>query len=701
MKIKHLTLGLLACLVIQTTKAQQDTTTSIYDINLEDLMNIKITSASKKAENIFDSPLSTTVLTRQEIIASGATTIGEALRLAPGIIVREETNGNYDVHIRGFDNVQPNPMLNNTENTLSLVMIDNRIVYSYFQGGTFWETFPIDINDLDRIEIIRGPSTALYGPNAVNGVIHIFTKRGGDKTAVNGHFEGGSYSSLNGQLNAFIPVMKKLTVGVSGNYQVRNNYTSTFYVDKMNGYYTLPELDTLSKTAKLPYPPFTVTKTPILNGGSDKYYPGGNKALDKYGLNGFISYKENNDVSFDLSLGTQDSKTEMMMMTATAFPSSRISNSRYANFNANIHGLVTHISYTEGEQNLAPGNPDFHYNFNHLEGNIEYDYTFKSLTLRPGISYQSALYDVAEYVDLNQGYFRGEAKLNTLGGTLRGDYKLLNDKLRLITALRVDKYDITDKMYFSYQFISSFKASENHLLRLVYSKANRSPFILSSYADYTVMGIVKLLGDKDLNLVKQNTIELGIRNKWTKNLHTDLDVFYATMNDFNSEKFLGAPMASNMKYVNNAVSANQTGVTLNVIASLTENLEMRIFGTAQSTKMKDYAPDFYKQDSLVSNPNKWTPSFYGGLGINYKFAQKVNCNVNAYYMSKQEIEIYSQNKLTAKSLDPAIILNAKISYKVYKENAVFVNLRNIVSNSQFVYMETPKLSLFGGISVNF
>jgi len=56
-------------------------------------------------------------------------------------------------------------------------MIDNRIVYSYFTGGTFWETLPVDIVDIERIEIVRGPASALYGPNAVAGVIHIITTK--------------------------------------------------------------------------------------------------------------------------------------------------------------------------------------------------------------------------------------------------------------------------------------------------------------------------------------------------------------------------------------------------------------------------------------------------------------------------------------------------------------------------------------------
>lgn len=687
---------------IGTLQAQKDSL-DLFNMSLSDLMNIEITSASKKAESNFDSPLSTTVLTQQEIINSGASTIGEALRLVPGMIVREETNGNYDVHMRGYDNVTPDAMLNNTENTFSLVMIDSRVVYSYFQGGTLWETFPIDVNDLDRIEIIRGPATALYGPNAVNGVIHIITKRGGDKASVNGHFEAGNLSLFNGQIRGFVPITRKLTAGISGNYQVRDNYSDKYYVSKKDNYYTLSEMDTLTISSKLPYPPFTTTKTKVFPNPINTSYPGGNNSLEKYGINGYISYKGDENVNVDLSLGTQNSQGQMMTMTYSAYPSTRESNSNYVNLNADIYGLSAHFSYTTGEQNLVVGNPNFHYGFNHLEGSVEYDYKYKSLSLRPGISYQSAIYSVTDYVDpsKNEGYFTEEANLNSVGGTLRGEYKAFNDKLRLVAALRLDKYNNPDTTYFSYQFISTYKISDKHLLRAVYSQANRSPFILSSYADYVLFNPIKILGNNNLDLVTQNTFEFGIRNKWAENFQTDIEGFYASMKNFVAIKSIGAPMASNMQYVNIDATASQIGLTANATTFLTKDFSIKVFGTIQTTQMNDYAPNSnYFPNDLESGKNKWTPSFYGGLGVNYSFIQKANLNLNAYYMSKQEINTLVIGVLTPQMIDPSIILNAKLSYKVYKNNAAFINIRNINGGTQFPYMAAPKVLIMGGISIN-
>ena len=146
---------ILSWIFPSAVRAQDD---NVYgDMSLDELTNIDlIVTASKKIEDLFETPLSVTIIKRDEIINSGALSIPEALRLAPGLIVREQTSGVYDVHIRGFDNVTVNSTLPFPANTITLVMIDNRPVYNYFAGGTFWETLPIDINDIERIEIVGG-----------------------------------------------------------------------------------------------------------------------------------------------------------------------------------------------------------------------------------------------------------------------------------------------------------------------------------------------------------------------------------------------------------------------------------------------------------------------------------------------------------------------------------------------------------------
>jgi len=156
----------------------------IAGLTTDELLQLAIVSASKKSESLFDSPMAATVLTGENIKKAGVTSIMEALRLAPGVIVREQTPGNYDIHIRGYDNLDPNGLISFTRNAITLVMVNNRIVYNEFQGNTYWELLQIGVDDVDRIEVVRGPVSAMYGPNAVSGVINILTKKPNEKKGV-------------------------------------------------------------------------------------------------------------------------------------------------------------------------------------------------------------------------------------------------------------------------------------------------------------------------------------------------------------------------------------------------------------------------------------------------------------------------------------------------------------------------------------
>lgn len=201
------------------------------DMSLDELLNIDVVvTASKKPEDLFETPLSVTIIKKEELNQSGATSIPEALRLAPGLIVREITPGNYDVQIRGYDDVTKSSFISLPFNTTTLVMIDNRIVYSYFSGGTFWETFPIDLNDVERIEVVRGPASALYGPNAVTGVINIITSQA-NKQGMNISAKGvaGSNQAKNASTNIGYNWNDRTKLSFSGNFTERRRYNTDYF----------------------------------------------------------------------------------------------------------------------------------------------------------------------------------------------------------------------------------------------------------------------------------------------------------------------------------------------------------------------------------------------------------------------------------------------------------------------------------------
>jgi iron complex outermembrane receptor protein len=137
------------------------------ELSLEQLRDVRVVTVSRFEEQLDATAASVYVITADDIRRSGATTIAEALRLAPMLDVARADASQYAISARGFNNVLANKML---------VLIDGRAVYTPLFSGVFWEAQDVALGEVDRIEVVSGPSSALWGTNAVNGLIHVITK---------------------------------------------------------------------------------------------------------------------------------------------------------------------------------------------------------------------------------------------------------------------------------------------------------------------------------------------------------------------------------------------------------------------------------------------------------------------------------------------------------------------------------------------
>jgi iron complex outermembrane receptor protein len=140
----------------------------LRDLSIEQLAQLEVTSASKRAEPLSGAPAALFIITGSDIVRSGATSLPEALRLAPNLDVQRIDARQYAVTARGFQGAE-------TANKL-LVQIDGRSIYSTLSSNVFWELFDLPAEDIDRIEVVSGPGGTLYGINAVNGVVNIISK---------------------------------------------------------------------------------------------------------------------------------------------------------------------------------------------------------------------------------------------------------------------------------------------------------------------------------------------------------------------------------------------------------------------------------------------------------------------------------------------------------------------------------------------
>lgn len=143
----------------------------LSDKSLEDLMNTEVTSVSKKEQKLSEVAAAIFVITQEDIRRSGATNIPDLLRMVPGLDVAQINSNIWAVSARGFNQEFSNKLL---------VMLDGRSVYLPTFSGVFWDVLDLPFEDIERIEVIRGPGGTTWGSNAVNGVINIITKTAGE-----------------------------------------------------------------------------------------------------------------------------------------------------------------------------------------------------------------------------------------------------------------------------------------------------------------------------------------------------------------------------------------------------------------------------------------------------------------------------------------------------------------------------------------
>ncbi len=757
-------------------------------------LNKDVTSASKHVEKSFDSPLSSTVLSRDEIENSGATSIPEALRLVPGLIVREKTPGNYDVQIRGNDNLPPNGMFVYTENSMTLVMIDSRPVYNYAFGGTFWETLPVELNDIDRIEVIRGPSSALYGPNAVSGAINIITRTVDSK---NLHADAQAQVGNNNSRLANAAVtfgVDELKVRVSGNYTHFNRFEDDFYVFDYNQNYSPSQMSNLKMPTGL-----------NVEDNFNTTFSNPSLANEKYAANTFLTYDFSKKIGFNLTFGAQNSDVISSTLGNNNIPIvPRTSNTKYIDFRAKVFGFQAQANYMNGDQDIQHNYPGWHIAPSVFNSSLEYEKTFGTLILRPGVSMQSTTYDDSKWVNTpNGGFLNGPKTLSSFAYYMRADYKAF-DKLRLIAALRGDKYNAPNVNKITYQFISTYDINENNMIRAGYSQANRGPFISDTYADYywpvskTPPTIIKYEGNQNLKLPTMNMFELGYRSLISKNMMIEIEAFHTVLNDLTfwnpdsmtinmdltpletGAKAPNVSVVGHGQYENLAMKSTQNGITINVSYVVSSKLNFKIFGTFQQSKLTnvynrsifddltylknvsgfkfvmdttdifsklrkgDLSPfanpirsysasnAMYKDSSNNSMINKNTPTFFGGLTVNYSPADKWNINSSFYFYTEQTMLINRTDEIgiglsentnntanydaygnyvyknngkytSAYTIQPKILMNLKVSYKFWKENSVFVNARNLLNSKsrEFAYLDKVGGLYLVGVSLKF
>jgi iron complex outermembrane receptor protein len=178
-------------------------------VGLDDLMKVRVVTVSRHEQELFATPAAVAVLSREDIEDVGATSLPEALRWVPGLNVAQITANSWAVGARGFQWQFANKLL---------VMIDGRSVYSPTSGGVRWEDNTAFLDDLERIEVVRGPGSSIWGANAVNGVINVVTRSAFDTIGTH------SFAGTGNELQAYAGIREGLKLSDDAAIRVYANY---------------------------------------------------------------------------------------------------------------------------------------------------------------------------------------------------------------------------------------------------------------------------------------------------------------------------------------------------------------------------------------------------------------------------------------------------------------------------------------------
>ena len=690
-------------------------TSDLVKLPLEDLLNIKVISSSKYLESLDSTAIGVQIIQQQEIINSGATSVIEALRLCSGLLVRETTPGNYDVHIRGMDNLLPaRNQIPFVSNAITLVMINNRPVYNYFQGGTFWENLPVNLADVQRIEIIKGANSVLYGANAVAGVINFITQ---DLDLLHQDEKNTTIiqSTTDDNFNASVRINKKLGesayFGASIGFQHRNRWDRYWNFRKSN-YQDKDSLSFLTSTVS-----------------TNDRYPEPSKALRSSYFNFNYNQNINKDLNSSFSAGIAHSFAQKIYIYNQVTPITSNKNEdhyiherlNYKNFNANI-------AYNFGE-NSIPGLAGWSYNYNVIDAILHYKFKFNNLLLYPEVGYRNVQYDDQMSVEMfgkDRAFLGRPVALETFSASIRLDY--VYNGFRFVFAPRLDKYNNPNEPYINYQAILKYAISKSHVIRISNATANQGSFILESYFDQTqtfgfpgfqFTSVQK--GNSNLNLLRVNTTELNYTAFINKKILFGLQLFYNDIVNFSSLRSgesdtLRTPnqtiITSPFSFENNEQSAYQLGVNFDLKYSPNNKFSFALAYQFQNTQIKNISlPDNSSNASSLYNVRGPTPTHILGFNFNYKPINKLNCNLNFYHTSFSSFTTYSEFTYdkTDAHIDDLFVLNSKISYQFYQHLNGFVNIRNFGNSifsakeeiNQYYFSDPIGMSLWLGLHLNY
>ena len=634
-------------------------TATPYKLSIqEDILNLKVQSAevhqvyaaSRIQEELFKTNVSTHIITANEIKQSGALTLGEALRLAPSLLVKQATNGYYHVSVRGAWGGAMQQSGNSFENTSLLLTINGVPFNNAYQGGIFWETVPVELNDILQIEIVAVPSTVFFGPNASGGVINLVTEEV-EETVLRPKvsLQGGLNGNYAHRGSVSFGLSNRLKFRFSGHYNRLTRWRKDFYLGSEQRYIPVDSLLYYQANAR-------------------ESNVSAEKALHNNGINATVIFRPNEKVNLEAIVSTKESylQSALQPLGVIALTNRDTETSSNLAVRAQTGRFRTGLSYSTAKQNLAVGYEGFEVQNNNLFASTEYGYHSKYYGFKVGGDIHFNAFRNTSRLSLVEAVYRkrvllGTTSLLTNGAFLAQQLNLFNGKWNVFGTVRADRFSATDQFYGSYRVGSTYQVGKVHTVRASASSGVGNTFATNYYWFDDATNAYQT--NPDLNPLRTRTYEIGYRVVPRSEI-----TLGATYYRNRSDNFVDPDAPLPGPSINSDEVIVLSGITLDAKWNLGK-LEASAFLTTQHP-----AGGSLTSESVAQA----VPNYFGGFSGNYRtFLNKLKFGASVYFYDGSVAAGAKRDFV----LGAKLIANCKVMYNFWDEHVVFINARNL-SNSQ-------------------
>lgn len=600
---------------------------------------LTVYSAARRAQKISEAPAAISVITEEDIKQAGAVTIPDILRMVPGLDVMQISASDLVVNARGYNKEMANKML---------ILIDGRYVYWDFYGITLWDSFPIVLEDIDRIEIIRGPGSALYGANAFSGVINIITKSPEDA-------QGTHVAVTGGQMNTYLGSL------IHAGSHNKLGYKFTFGFDETNQWYNhdIPSRANKKAQASLQY-----------------NFNEHSKLAFETGFN-----KGQGETLTGIGRVSREQKLNHIKLDYTS-----------PNFSTRLFW-----SRTRGDLIQYPTLNDYHFLSNSIdfESQLLFNMGNKNTIVIGG----NFRYNIAESNMIDKDHTQ-----QLMAGYIHDEFKP-SEKLALTVGIRYDSHPLVEAQITprANMIFSPFKGQH---IRLSYGTAFRSPAFIESYlhedSDISKMIssllpantiIVKSRGNPNLKPEKITSFELGYQLYVTSRLRMKTDLFYNELSDFISFKtvafqdisaIIGYPPGSvivpSQKSYTNASQSKGIGGEVGIDLLAAEWLKATFNYSYQKLTWEEDDPE--TSENETGQVVKTSPQHKLNFGLRFQFKSGFSANFQVHYVDQTEkYETWAYGKVR-----PYALVNSRVGYRFLNDKMeIAVAVFNLFNKKHYEY----------------